>query len=88
MEKRTTIRLNTYALSAVDRAADLWPEHADNLSELIRKIIADWSRLRDEHSGGRMARIVALEARADDHDRRIDLIERHLEATNNDTDHA
>jgi Arc/MetJ-type ribon-helix-helix transcriptional regulator len=79
-DERITVRLNEYALQVLGKAAAIWPEF-DNRSELVRKVIADWDRLRNENGGGRTARIAALETRADDHERRLDLVERHLEAT-------
>lgn len=80
-DERTTIRLNPYTVEVLDKAARLWPEF-DSRSELIRKILADWDRIRNEgNGGGRMARIERLEAR-------MTAMERRLEMTNDDTDHA
>lgn len=60
IEERTTISLNPYTVEILNKAAAMWPEFATR-SELMRKILADWDRLRNEPGGGRMARIVALE---------------------------
>jgi hypothetical protein len=86
---RQSVRLTRYATAIVrGRATEMWPELDENTSGLINKIIADWDTLRDDgNGGGRMARIKALEVRADDHERRIDRIERHLEVPY-DADHA
>jgi hypothetical protein len=54
-EKRTTIRLNEHTLGVIDKAKGMWPEHDDNLSELIRQIIADWDRIREGDGNGTRA---------------------------------
>lgn len=85
-DERITIRLNEHALQVLSKAASMWPEF-DNRSELVRKVLADWDRLRNEAGGGRTSRIEALEARADDHERRIVLLEV-LTNDHTDYDHA
>lgn len=51
-------RLNEYEADIIKQvAAEVWPEHADNLSELIRAIIVDWGRTRAE-TGGKSATIL------------------------------
>lgn len=48
-ELRTTVRLNQHALVILDKAAEKWPEHAGNRSELLRQIAADWDRIRTDN---------------------------------------
>lgn len=50
-EPKTAISLNQYTLEILDRAEVLWPEFSGNRSAIIRKIIADWDRNRNEHGG-------------------------------------
>lgn len=51
-------RLNEFEAETVDKiAAEVWPEHADNISELLRAIITDWRRTRD--AGGKSNKILA-----------------------------
>lgn len=51
MERRTTIRLNDETLNILTEAKQIWPEHAESTSALIRMIIADWWRNRGEVGG-------------------------------------
>jgi len=82
MEKRTTIRLDAHALQVIERAACIWGEHAWNQSELIRQILADWNRLRDDERTGSRAQTAE----------RLERIEEMLgilmEMMTNDYDHA
>jgi hypothetical protein len=56
--KPYTTRLNEYEAETVEKiAAEVWPEHADNISELIRAIITDWRHTRDQ--GGKSNKILA-----------------------------
>lgn len=59
MSERKTYctRLNEFEAETVDKiAAEVWPEHADNVSELLRAIITDWRRTRD--AGGKSNKIL------------------------------
>lgn len=50
---RLSFRLHDYEAEAINFAAERWPEHADNTSELIRQILADWLRIKkDTLEGG------------------------------------
>jgi hypothetical protein len=50
-------RLNQFEAETVDKiAAEVWPEHADNISELLRAIITDWRHTRD--AGGKSNKIL------------------------------
>lgn len=46
---RLSFRLSEYEAEALKVAAGMWPEHANNTSELIRQILADWQRIRDSN---------------------------------------
>lgn len=82
-EVKATFSLNEHIMGIVDNAGrNIWPEFAGNRSALMRKIIADWDRMRNEGGGGRMARIERLEER-------MALVERRLGiGDNHDTDHG
>lgn len=49
-------KLNEYEAETLKIAAEMWPEHADNISELLRAIVTDWRRTRD--TGGKSATIL------------------------------
>lgn len=51
MEKRTTIRLNDETIGILNEAGGIWPEHAESMSALIRAVISDWWRNRQENGG-------------------------------------
>ena len=67
---RQTVYLNQHTLDIVEKAKTVWPETGDNVSEIIRKIIADWDRIR-EGGGGRMTQ---LSTRLDRHEMLLMLI--------------
>jgi hypothetical protein len=51
--KAYSTKLNEFEKQALDYAGELWQEHADNTSELIRQILADWLRIKkDTLEGG------------------------------------
>lgn len=86
---RQSIRLGKHATQILrDKAAPLWPEEDDNVTGLVNKIIADWSRLRCEN-GGKTAQ---TNARLDRHERILQKIcaklDIELEVIEDDTDHA
>lgn len=67
MEKRTTIRLNEETIRILILAEQIWSEHAENHSALIRTIISDWWRNRQEN-GSKSQKIIE----------RIDLAEQRI----------
>jgi Arc/MetJ-type ribon-helix-helix transcriptional regulator len=56
VEKRVTIRVNEETLAILDKAKVVWSEHSESRSAIIRAIVSDWWRNRDEN-GGKTARI-------------------------------
>jgi uncharacterized coiled-coil DUF342 family protein len=56
VEKRVTIRVNEETLAILDKAKGVWSEHSESRSAIIRAIVSDWWRNRDEN-GGKTARI-------------------------------
>lgn len=79
-EPKTAVSLNQHTLEILARAELLWPEFSNNRSAIIRKIIADWDRNRNE-KGGRTER---LEKRMNEHDRLLKLICNRLEIDTGD----
>lgn len=63
-------RLNEFEAETVEVvAAEVWPEHADSISELIRAIITDWRHTRD--AGGKSNKILqAVQKYSESNDRR------------------
>lgn len=61
-------RLNEYEQEAFAIAAKVWGEHADKPSELLRAIINDWRRTRDDGTGSKTQKVID----------RIDLAEKRI----------
>ena len=57
MAVKKSVSFNDYCWGEVQRAAKLWPEHADNLSGLVCKIIAEWGRSMS--GGGKTERVIS-----------------------------
>ena len=57
MTVKRSISFNEYCWGVVEKAQELWPEHADNLSALINKIIAEWDR--SYSGGGKSQRVIS-----------------------------
>lgn len=66
--------LNQHSFDVIERAKEIWPESEGNLSEIVRKILADWDRIR-EKGGGRMQQV---NARLDRHEMYLILICRRM----------
>jgi DNA-binding response OmpR family regulator len=64
--KAYATRLSTFEAEALEIAKEVWPEHADKDSELIRSIINTWRRDREEN-GGKTRKIIEVisEAKAE-----------------------
>lgn len=71
---RQTVYLNDYTMDVIEKAREVWPEVGDNLSEVIRKIIADWDRIRANGGG----KVQQLSTRLDRHEMLLMLICRKL----------
>lgn len=46
------VKLNEYEAGALAFAGEVWPEHADNTTELFRQILADWLRIKKDAAEG------------------------------------
>lgn len=66
--KTFSTRLNDSEQVALSLAADIWDEHADKPSELLRAIINDWRRTREDGTGSKTQKVLD----------RIDLAERRI----------
>lgn len=64
-EPKISITLNQYTTDILSKAEEMWPELSGNQSAIIRKVVADWNRLRCEN-GGKTAQ---TNARLDKHER-------------------
>lgn len=51
MERRTTIRLNDETVGILEQAKRVWPEHAESQSAMIRAVVSDWWRSRQDVGG-------------------------------------
>ena len=56
MTIKRSISFSEYAWEEVERAKEIWPEHADRLSPLVCKIIAEWGRTM--RAGGKTERVI------------------------------
>jgi len=56
MTEKRSVSFNQYTIEIVGKAAEMWPESADNFSGLVQSIIADWDRIR-AGGGGKTQRI-------------------------------
>lgn len=54
-ESKISISLNEHTVGILAKANEMWPELSGSQSVIIRKIIADWDRLRE--NGGRSERM-------------------------------
>lgn len=66
MAVKRSISFSDYAWGQVEKAEEIWPEHAHSLSELVCKIIAEWGRPMS--NGGKTERVIG---RIDDAETRI-----------------
>ena len=66
MATKKTISFSDYAWAEVEKAGEIWPEHAHSLSETVCKIIAEWGRSMS--NGGKTERVIG---RIDDAEGRI-----------------
>lgn len=57
--KAYATRLSDYEAEALEIAKEVWPEHADKPSELIRSIVNTWRRER-EANGGKTQKIIEV----------------------------
>lgn len=75
--KAYSTKLNEFETEALLFAGELWKEHADNTSELIRQILADWLRLKQDavHSGTRTQTLRALVEINEKLDRLLNVLE-------------
>lgn len=57
---RVSFRLSDYEAEVLLVAARMWPEHEANKSELIRQVLADWRRLREDNGIGTRAQTARM----------------------------
>lgn len=54
--RRQSVSFNDFCWDIVQRATEMWPEHGDNISATICKIIAEWGRQTE--GGGKTTKII------------------------------